>query len=238
MKILVAGCSISAGTGFPLEINEPGLWCNQISNKMNAQLTNVSIPGYDNPGIFLNALEKFTTDHYDLILIQFSGFNRLVLSPNIHGRILITNTPTNLSLWGEWFDQKEFHNLQKTLTLVNGGMEHWNRLIRIIFSLQNLRKKLGLNLKIINGLIPWDQSLFAGKDSKFLWEYFDLDRLPDTDIEKFKDQVRKQIQKIDLDLWINPFESLLDLQIDAAPLDNHPGWKSHDRYTEAILKSI
>lgn len=239
-KVLVSGCSISAGSGFPLEKSEPRLWCNQVAEKLNANLTNVSVPGYDNPGIFLNALERFTEENYDLILIQFSGFDRIVVSPNIHGRILISSIHhlSNIDRWKDWFDKKDYQNFVKTFVLLNRGMEHWCRLINIILSLQNLRKKLNLNIRFINGLLPWDRPLFDGGHSDFLWNCFDLDKLPDHDIKRFTEQIHKQIQFIDLDLWINPFDSFASHVLDRAPLDDHAGYKSHDLYTDIVMNSL
>ena len=46
-------------------------------------------------GIFINAISEFLTTEYDLILIQLSSIDRIILSPNMHEQISVTNTTVN-----------------------------------------------------------------------------------------------------------------------------------------------
>jgi hypothetical protein len=45
-------------------------------------------------------------------------------------------------------------------------------------------------------------------------------------------------QQIDLSHWINPFESIRQMQIDDAALDNHPGLKTNKLVADLILSKL
>jgi hypothetical protein len=242
-KILVSGDSIPYGIGFPLEKNEPSIWPNQLASFLEAEVTNVSISGYDNTGIFINAISEFLTTEYDLILIQLSTLERVVLSPNMHTRINITNATID-SLKNQisvmaipQFSKDQLLNFHKIFFELNGKYDHWERLIRIIYSIQSLAKQ-GYNIRIINGLLDWPEELFSNKYSLYAKKILNYDSLPDEDIEVGLEKIYKQIKDIDLSIWMNPFNPFGRVAVDYAPLDNHPGSKSHKIYTDMILKNL
>ena len=203
MKILVSGCSISAGDGFSERIHDPAIYPNKLAEAYGANLVNVSVPGYDNQGIFLNTLEEMLTDNYDLILIQFTSLNRLVVSPNVNTRMCISNAPSLPQL-----ENREFHNFYRVLTTINKDFEHLIRLFKIIIILQNLSKEQGYNIKFINGLLHWDEEFFNLYRSKFAYDIIDFHQLPDHKIIQALDIIDSYKKKIDLSMWINPYISL------------------------------
>lgn len=243
MKVLVAGDSISYGYGFPLEKEEPTIWPNRVAHALNASLVNVSIPGYDNSGIFINAVTELLATKYDLILIQLTSLDRIVVSPNMHCRTNLSSQ-SHTSLY-DWLNKIKIHQFtkeqlltfKKVLQEINGRYEHWQRLIRIITSLQNLRK-LGHNIHIINGLLDWSEEDFTNKYAEYFKDILNYHSLPDSDIIIGLEEISQQLQHIDLTMWMNPFANLIHKQIDNAPLDNHPGSNSHKIYTEMILKHL
>lgn len=237
MKLLVVGDSISAGTGFELGKDDPSLWPNQVSRRLNADLTNLSVPGYDNTGIFLNTVSEITLNDYDLILVQFTALNRLIVSPNIHGYINISIQP-NLPNYRWLVNDEDYKHFLKTLTLLNNDFEHWNRLVKIIYTLQNLSKK-GYNIKIVNGLLNLTEDSFKNKYSQWAKDVINYNYLPDKDIEHGVELIYEQIKKIDLSIWISPYQSLHSQRVDtASTTDFHPGPKSHNIYTDLIFNNI
>jgi hypothetical protein len=238
MKILVSGCSISYGYGFPMTINDPNIWPNLLAKELNAEVNNVSVPGYDNPGIFLNALREFTTNKYDLILIQLSGLDRVVVSPDIHRSLSLGPFVDELSTSNMFIDEIEKRNFFKTFLRINQSFEHWKRLINIIITVQNLVKQ-GHNIKFLNGLINWTDEFFNNHDSKFARDVVDSHNLPDDDIKKGLDKINLDKDLIDSTLWINLVKCFRQMQVDqASETDNHPGPKSHKIYTDLILTKL
>ena len=88
--------------------------------------------------------------------------------------------------------------------------------------------------------MDWDQELFTDPvNSKFLDRLIDIENIPDSEIDRLRSLVYNQTRSIDLDLWINPFNSFCDLQVDnILPTDSHPGLKSHDIFAELIFNYL
>ncbi len=237
MKILVSGCSFSVGYGFASSNEDPNIWPSLVGKSLDAEVTNVSIPGYDNPGIFLNAINTFSKNEYDLILIQITSLNRLIVSPNMHGIINLT-TQVDLDRWHGRIDKAEYKTFCKNLVMLNRDFEHWKRLTNIIDTVQNLVDQ-GYNIKFVNGVLNWDQSFFQNRVSNFSNQILDVDELPDEDIQQGLDIIDQAKQTINLDLWINPFEPFYKLQIDnASSTDSHPGIESQKIFSELIVNYL
>ena len=236
MRLLVGGCSFSSGWGFtPANIEQ--CWPNLLAKKLDADLTNVSETGYDNTGIFLNLIEKLIDTDFDLCLFQVTALNRIILSPNAHGHQLLRPSGPNMSA-GKLSDG-EYAAMIKKFVLINQDMEHWNRLFKIITTIQTLIKQ-GKNIKFVNGLLHWDDNFFTNPDkSVFLKTTMDFDNLPDEDIAKFTQVLYNQAQAIDLTAWINPFTSLKNISVDTiSATDPHPGLKSHSIFADTIYKGL
>jgi hypothetical protein len=237
MKILVSGCSFSVGYGFASSNEDPRIWPNLVGKNLNAEVSNVSVAGYDNPGIFLNAINKFSKNKYDLILIQVTSLNRLIVSPNMHSIINLT-THLDLDLWKGRIAKAEYKTFCKNLVILNQDFEHWKRLTNIINTVQNLVKQ-GYNIKFVNGLLKWDQSFFQDRVSNFSNQILDVDELPDEDIHRGLDIIDQTKQTIDLDLWINPFDPFYKLKVDeASSTDSHPGIESQKIFSELIVNYL
>jgi|LakMenEpi03Aug12_release.lakeMendotaPanAssembly.Ray.scaffolds.fasta_scaffold194982_3 hypothetical protein len=234
MKLLISGCSFSSGWGFNVD-NIHQHWPNQIAKKLNADLVNVSAAGYDNQGIFLNFIRKIVELEFDLCLLQVTDLTRVVLSPNVHGYKLVNQT--NIS--NDLLTDAEYWDWYKKFAILNQGMEHWERFINIVCTIQELVKQ-GKKIKFVNGLLSWDRELFEQPTkSKFIQSTIDFDNIIDSDIDKFTKIMYNQAQTIDLDLWINPFVPLNNLQVDMISIsDPHPGLKSQQIFTDLIYKGI
>jgi hypothetical protein len=233
-KLLVSGCSLSSGFGFT-DTNIERSWPNQLAERIDATLTNVAVPGYDNPGIFISAIEQLTQQDFDICLIQLSSIDRIVLSPNWNGRKLTTN----LNMSNGFLSKKQYQSFYKSFLLLNQHAEHWNKLLKIIHSVQHLNKQ-GKYVRFVNGLLDWDQELFADPcKSKFLDRLIDIDNICDEDIKKLRTLVYNQARLINLDFFINPFNNFRKIRIDSISSDDtHPGVKSHDLYTDLIFNYL
>lgn len=234
MKLLIGGCSLSSGWGFQKN-NIHYNWPNQIAKKLDADLVNVSVTGYDNQGIFLNFIEQIINNEFDLCLLQVTSLTRIVLSPNVHGHRLVN--ADNIS--NGFLNNTEYQDWYKKFALLNQGIEHWNRLVKIISIVQKLVKQ-GKKIKFVNGLLNWDQELFScPSKSSFIKNTIDFDNIVDSDIDKFTKVMYNQAKTIDLDLWVNPFNPFSKLQTDTIAIgDSHPGIKSHQHFTNLIYENI
>ena len=236
MKILVSGCSLTAGWGFDGGSESPEIWPNILAQKLNAEITNVGRSGYDNTGIFLNALEKCTASKYDLVLLQLTRLNRVVVSSTIHGVTLLGTSPPNLP--ETVITKSEYKKFHKTFFKLNQPYEHWIRLLKIIKTVQQLNKQ-GYNIKFINGLLDWKEEFFTNPTSEFLKYLIGFNNLPDDDIQKISKIINLDKQDIDLDLWVNPFSTFLNLKVDSlSDTDEHPGPKSQKLFADMFLNNL
>jgi hypothetical protein len=233
MKLLVSGCSFSSGWGF--ESTPEKNWANQVAEQFGATLTNVALAGYDNTGICLNFLEQIIKEDFDICLLQITSINRIVLSPNWNGARFVTES--NIS--NEFLSDSEYRRWFKNFVLLNQHAEHWNRLLKFINIVQNLSNQ-GKYIRFVNGLLDWDQELFTNpKESKFLNRLIDIDQILDSDITRLRELVHNQTKLIDLNLWINPFDSFDQIKVDdISDEDPHPGLKSHDLYATLITNYL
>lgn len=235
MKLLVSGCSFSSGFAFD-NTNIEKNWPNQLANLLGATVTNVAQTGYDNVGIFINAMEQLTKEDFDICLLQITSIDRLLLSPNWYGA-RICSPDTNIS--DNLLSDQEYQHWCKTFVLLNQHAEHWSRLLKIINIIQNLTKQ-GKYIRFVNGLLDWDQNLFVDHTrSKFLDRLIDIHSIPDDEIDRLRKLVYNQAMSIDLNLWINPFNSFNSLKFDhILPTDTHPGIQSHTLYTNLIFNYL
>ena len=224
-KILVSGSSIANGNGFPLGINDPGTWPNQLRTKLDCHLDNISIAGYDIAGLFLNTT-KFLYENpieYDLILLEAPPLNRVIVSPNIHGHINVSghHTFNDYETWHTWFEEKlnitkkDVTYLLKIMLRLNSNYEHWKRLLNVIATVQLLNKKQ-YNIRFINNAICWNRDFFKNNDSPFARKLIDHDLLPDSDIQFVLNKLTEDKKLIDylidngLSNYVEEYVYLLD----------------------------
>jgi len=233
MRLLVSGCSFSSGWGF--ESLPEKNWANQVAEQFGATLTNVALTGYDNTGICLNFLEQITKEDFDICLLQITSISRVILSPNWNGCKLISK----INISNKFLSDSEYQRWFKNFVLLNQHAEHWNRLLKFVHIVQNLSNQ-GKYIRFVNGLLDWDEELFINpKESKFLNRLIDIDQIPDSDITRLRELVHNQTKLIDLNLWINPFNSFDQIKVDnISDEDSHPGLKSHDLYATLITNYL
>jgi len=238
-KILVSGASVAWGAGFENGKDDKNTWPNQLAKKLNSSVTNISQPGYDNVGIFFKAMRELLIDHFDLILIEIVPINRLILSASIHEVLEAGWQPSIRDAVSQYnFSDKDISTCHKILTLLNHNYEHWKRLLGVLATAQMLVSK-GYNIRFVNNHLNWDENFFNNKQSDFANNLIDADNLSDSDISMMLGVIAQQKKTIDLNLWINPFRSLIDYRIDdAAPGNWHPGPKSNDIFSDSIIEHL
>lgn len=226
MKLLVVGCSFSSGWGFDKEKDNPDIW----PNLLNADVTNLSVTGTDNTGIFLNTLLA-DPDKFDCVVVQWTGLDRVILG---HSMINYDNPLPTLP-------DAEYRQFYKSFLLLNKRLHHLTRFCQMITYLQKYK-----NIYFVNGLLDWNKDVFdinrpwyKVADNKFLRSVVDVDQLTDNQIQEVWAGLKNQLSNIDLTRWINPFKSMQSIRSDQiSDVDLHPGILSHQQYAELIRNKI
>jgi hypothetical protein len=75
-KVLFAGCSLTADSGFNKSNQLLYHWPNLFCQEFNYSMTNIAIGGMSNQEIFLRTTEELTNNTYDLVIVMWSEINR------------------------------------------------------------------------------------------------------------------------------------------------------------------
>jgi hypothetical protein len=100
MKVLITGCSFSAGGGW-LESNLHYHYSQILQNSTNWQLVNRAVGGCSNREISLRTVENCLLDYYDFCIVQWSSLHRLWLYEAEHNIDNKTQIFPSTCGWGD-----------------------------------------------------------------------------------------------------------------------------------------
>lgn len=232
MKLLVSGCSITAGFAFNNEKKNPDLWCNRLATYLNADITNIAQPGLDNTGIFVNTFDELIKNDYDLAVIQVTGLTRLNITPTNHGFRPI-DPLHNENIAEHYLSDKEWNSFRKNFLMLNGPLLHWERLIKLL----NISQGFNTRVLFVNGLLSWTKDFFNQLDSSFHRYIISESEIPESEIPLMLDYVNKTKKEIDVNQWldINPMTSY---KTDTANDKVHFGSETHKTLFDRIKEKI
>jgi len=241
MKILVCGCSFSSGWGFDNGIDDTNIWPNILAKDLTAEITNLSVTGCDNTEIFLNSLTSIQNQTFDQIFVQWTSLDRIIVTPTAEHYTMITKDNP-----GPDISDADYRQFYKVFLELNGMQAHWNRFYKMVSILQNYK-----NVYFINGLLPWNQKLFdknttledCAKD-KFLSSLLQIESKWTPNLgqsewipEPIWNNIKTQVQTLNLKKWINPFDSMQSMKVDQiSDNDLHPGIESHRIFANCITE--
>lgn len=242
MKTLLAGCSLSDWCGFGIPVARNNLpllplignhddvrcWYNIVKQDLNLELTNVSFGGYSNEEILAQILKSLALDKFELVIIQLTSTQRkwFYRSNNpfefvlAHGINSHNETEKKLFEYFRVNFNNELIEIERTLTL--------------LLLIQRHLAQTNIPLVIINGmnfgsslsaLIKDPEKFCRPHIQKDIWGYKG---------KKYTQELSGLATKIALDNFLFLDRSLVDLQIDTAEDNLHPGEKSNLLYASVI----
>lgn len=228
-KIYVDGCSITAGGGFSKSKDDGSIYPNQISSQRN--LYNNAESGSSNHKIFLRSSQSLVENFHDIYIVQWTALHRHWIHP-------APNTGIYIGAPSDGFYEQRLTNFVTQYQLLNHDYTNILHLIVYIRILQDLAKSKNKQLIFINGLLPWtedmlDHRLLLSKYHISLYE--SLDQLEQ---QKFYEQLKNNLELVDFSLWINPWNSIMSMQIDNAELDMHPGPNTHSIIVKMLEEKL
>ena len=65
-----------------------------------------------------------------------------------------------------------------------------------------------------------------------------LDNLSLESQSDFQERFNNNLELLDLSLWANPWNSIVEMQEDNAPLDQHPGPRTHKKIADIVAAML
>jgi len=227
MKIYATGCSITAGAGFTEGKGDPAIYPNLLARRYSAGMINDAEGGASNLKIFLRAAKSMIDLDADIFVIQWSAVHRHWMYP-VPNQGVFVGTPMESSEHKKFVEQ--FQRLNH---------DYANLMAVIDFTriLQDQAQEKKRRIFFVNGLIGWKSDLLYRKQES---DYARLlfDGLDENETDDFADQLANNMELVDWNLWVNPWGTVYDLKVDDAPLDRHPGPRTHEKLAELITQVI
>lgn len=252
-KLLINGCSFTAGTGFEGEKENPKIWPNLLHKEYfsNYELTNIAEPARNNEWIFHTTVSALIKNHYDNVIVAWTAIPRY-------------NVPIGLELYTTW--SQLWENKRVIGTHEHGELsaeflsdlgnnlrrlhnDHWDilKLVQYVNLLVEIQEKRNGKICFVNSLCPWSRNFFKYNKSitvkelsNFEKNMFNADSRSDTEVIELYNMVHRQYDDnggIHANKWVNLYKSLLRLRIDQIKdEDFHPGHKSQYVFVKEIKK--
>ena len=251
-KILISGCSFSAGYGMPEGIADEKNWPNLLANKLGINsVTNVAKNESNNHWIFLETISAMLHDHYDLVLVQWSAIPRFNAKIGLELYSIDSMLVDDVNIVGRETIKKEWlMEIKNRLLRIHN--DHWDILdlvkyINVLIELQ-VRARQG-KIFFINGLGPWSQDYFEKKQislpsdlDQFTYDLLQVDMRDNDEIFKLYDMIHEHYScygNIQEHQWLNLYQPMTQLKIDTIePNDDHPGFESQSLFADLFAQQI
>ncbi len=220
--IYFGGCSITMGAGYPGEKQNPDIYSNIVGENIRHGVINDAEGGSSNLKIFTKSAKAVLDDHANLYVIQWSAPHRHWLYPAPNQGIYI-GSPVEYNQHSKFVEQfqKFNHDYPNLMSIIDYS--------RIITELARARDR---KVIFVNGMLHWKPD-WNDSYMKSLLEDLDL-----TSKQDFQQRFNNNIELLDISCWANPWLSIVEMQQDNAPLDQHPGPLTHKKIADLITEVI
>ena len=249
MTILFSGCSTTVGVGLTAEQSN---YTQIVSNHLNEDFDNISVPGRDNQDIFINTLLKIKTKSYSKAIVQWTFIERIGVNayPTIHmGSVVNTQsraapgtwfTPQQLSVLG--IDVEGVRAYQRNSILLSGQHKNWMDML--------LYTDIIATYCVLKGIVPIFIDLSLDKTftsliqskkysitelPKIVKNIFTQELAPDEVIQQYIDSF---IQLHNPSIWANFNNPWKTHWIDHASDNLHPGPRSHQWMADQLISYL
>ena len=244
-KVCWAGCSFTVGEGFD-QSQQNLVYTQLVSQECDFVSTNIAVRGNSNYKIFLSACKAVVSQQFDIVFVQWSGLNRIWLHPGPETVFFASeNIRPDYRYRDLYLDPAQKKNLCEWLLRLN---HDYQNIVDLIDYCNILERMQSSNTKVvfINGLVPWTNDLTKPLDksnlsktlSKYTKEILDFDQRDDDEIIKYFTFLQDKFSTLNIDLWVNIFDSFLSHMIDFSPVGHHPGQQSHKWMAQQVSKYI
>lgn len=223
--IYFGGCSITMGAGYPSTTSDPRIYPNLIGTKIKQPVINEAEGGSSNLKIFTRTAKAIIDDRADIYVIQWSALHRHWLYPSPKSGFYIGSDTE-----GNVVDRTFVAQYQ----LLNHDYSNIMSLIDYVRILQFMVLKTSSKILFVNGMLPWTLDMLTGVGTSPYAQSL-YQGLTSQEVLDFSSRLQNNLELLDWGAWANPWNSIIDMQQDNAPLDNHPGIHTHEKVANTII---
>jgi len=243
-KILFSGCSFVADCGFLPQNRTTCHWVDLFSDHFDCYYQNIAVGGMSNEEIFLRTIETVSHNHFDLVVVMWSLIGRRWIYHNYQNvddyTIINSNLNSAIGYQCDSAETKQIHKLNTTY-FENQYMNLKKWLLQII-ALENLLKSLDQPYIFAKGGENFlkdfknSQILDCGFEmSDSIKPLLDFDNRPDYFIKEKLLTIKKLINLIDSDQWVNWNKiAFIPGRVDLADDQQHPGIISNQNFFDQL----
>jgi hypothetical protein len=260
---LFSGCSFTAGAGFALEKNDPGLWVNLLHKNVkilqNTELVNCGVGGASNDQIFIDSVEHILKYDTKFVFVEWTSYPRYLFDVGIetyetkvnfipNAPIDPDNTNRQLGVNEITYTKKYLENLRDRVVTLNHPYYEISKIVNYVNILTNLCKLKKCLIFFINGLCDWDQDFFTKKENTLPYNYtnytkkiLNIDNRDDDEIYTLYNKIHNNYNSmggIQESHWLNLYNSLKKNRVDVNSDGLHPGYKSNQKYFEFLSQAL
>lgn len=207
------GCSITKGAGFEQETQDPRIYPNLVTDRA----INGAQSGNSNLKIFSSTARAIIDNLADIYVVQWSALHRHWLYPTPDSGIYIGSSHKSSDVFVTEFQLRN-HDYYNILQLID-----------FTLILEKLAQLSRSSIVFVNGLVNWKNDLD--------WMYT-LVSDAKSDHQYYVENLQNNMELVNWDLWVNPWHDMQSNKLDSAPLDNHPGPKTHRQIADKIVEYI
>jgi len=249
-KIAIFGGSNPAGKGYQEEKSSECIYPNLLQ-KHGFDVENISVPGIGYRDLFIKIVKYFTLSKCDIAVIEWNSFFRhsynFYADYNFHLNYHTINEKSDIKKLEKFcgISNRDFKTFFKVLRMIDSEYGRILDIIDFCNTIVKMAKYYKTDVVMLSSSTIWPHDIinYQNRDlyknlSKFSRIILDFDNRDDHEIVEMITKMQQRFQTLDQTVWIDLFKGIREYQIDNAPLDEHPGPKTHQIIANRILHHI
>lgn len=257
---IFCGCSYTQGFGLEKEKSDPNLWVNIVYSATPAlagtKLINAGFGGATNEDIFLSAIHNILNNHdCKYLFVAWTSLKRLHVNPGVElydTSIYLENTTIqdvhlnpNITMSGKYVE-----NIRDRFFDLTHPHYDLLKIFRYTSILDQMAKKLNIEVFFINSILPVDSNYFRHVLSEarlptdttlYTQELLNLNSRDNSEYFKLYDKIHQEYKETGaLDCnWLNLDRGFRKyFYLDQSKDNLHPGIKSNQNFAHFLIEKL
>ena len=241
------GCSFTFGAGFDAIERTTHTYPYVVGEKTNTPIKNIAIKGSSNYLTFMRSASAIQSNKFDIVFTQWTSPNRLWLFPGPDTQFFTNDRQDTGYYYREIsLSKSKKRTFINTLLMLNGEFQNLIELVSYCKILDSLASITNTQSYYINGLLKWTNDIFDNNTymdmdntfSRYTKDLLDFDNRNDNELALFHCKLVSELKTLNMDKWVNIFDSIDDNTVDLTPANHHPDIKTNMWLADKIVSYI